>query len=342
MSLVANAPAPQPPPAPDYDKPGSWAATAVSEGAAARVAPGARPRSPRLNADVFYIYPTTDRSTSRWNTPVEDQAINAWTDGSVVARQASAFNACCRVFVPRYRQATAGTGKAGPGVRETAMALAYDDVRRAFRYYLDHDNRGRPFILVGHSQGAAHLQRLLAEEVGGKPLARQMVAAYVVGIAYPASAVGGPGSTLTICSRPDSVQCVVHWSSVLPSADIERVRSTSEAYNRTQLPAGQSPGVLCVNPLTFDVSKPVAAKNSAKGAVPGAPDATGLRALVRKAVAARCDRGVLVVEPDSSLDLQPLAGGSMHYHDLGMFYEDVRENALTRAKAWHAAHRTSH
>lgn len=252
---------------------------------------------------------------------------------------AAAFNACCRIFAPRYRQATAGTSKAGAAMRDNAMALAYDDVRRAFRYYLDHWNHGRPIILVGHSQGAAHLERLLAEEIDGRPLAGQLVAAYVVGITYPVAAVGGRGSTLPICANPDSVQCVVHWGSVLSSSDIAKMRNGSEAHNRARLPAGTSGEVLCINPLTFDTGQPTATVDRAKGAVPGAPDDTRPQRLIRGAVSARCDRGVLVVEPQAKLDLEPLPGGNMHYHDIGLFYEDVRENALARVKAWQAAHR---
>lgn len=54
--------------------------------------------------------------------------------------------------------------------------LAYTDVLAAFRNYLANDNQGRGFVLVGHSQGAFHLSRLVKEEIDGKPLASQMVA----------------------------------------------------------------------------------------------------------------------------------------------------------------------
>lgn len=339
LTLGANVPPQTVPSLQDYAEARNWAATAQLEGAAAQVAPGARPRASYRDADIFYIHPTTDKSTAQWNTDVEDAAINAWTDASVIARQAAIFNACCRVFAPRYRQATAGTSKAGGAVREDAMALAYGDVRRAFAYYLAHWNRGRPLILAGHSQGAAHLERLLSEEIDGKPLARQLVAAYVVGIAYPASAVGGAGSSLAVCAHPDSVQCVVHWSSVLPSNDVEKTRAIAVGYNRARLPNGTAPQVLCVNPMTFELAEPSASASTARGSVPGDPDATAPRALVRQAVSARCDRGVLVVQPDAKLALQPLPGGSMHYHDLGLFYEDVRENAMLRVQAWHVRHR---
>ena len=33
------------------------------------------------------------------------------------------------------------------------MTAAYEDVRDAFDYYLQHHNQGRGFLLVGHQQG---------------------------------------------------------------------------------------------------------------------------------------------------------------------------------------------
>lgn len=328
---------PTAPPAPDYARPNSWAASSKDEGVAAAVAPGSLARQ-NLPVDVFYIHPTTDRTAGRWNQPLSDKAVNDWTDGSVIARQASAFNGCCRVFAPRYRQATSASQSRGGQIRDDAFALAYGDVRRAFRYYLDHYNRGRPFIFVGHSQGAAHLERLLDEEIDGKPLSARLVAAYDVGITFPASKYDRPGATLKVCDKPDSTGCVVHWSSVLPEADLNGSVKMVQAYNRTKLPPGADPEVLCINPLTFDRSRPVASGQAAKGAVPGTPDEGAIRRIVPRAVSARCERGFLVVEPSSALGLTPLKGGSMHYHDLGLFYEDVRENAVLRARAWLAAH----
>jgi alpha-beta hydrolase superfamily lysophospholipase len=39
---------------------------------------------------------------------------------------------------------------------------AYGDVRAAWKEYLAKYNKGRPFVLVGHSQGQLMLQTLLA------------------------------------------------------------------------------------------------------------------------------------------------------------------------------------
>ena len=62
-----------------------------------------------------------------------------------------------------------------------AGEIAYDDIRRAFIYYLNNFNNGRPIIIAGHSQGAYHCKTLLKEFFDGKELQNQLVAAYLPG-----------------------------------------------------------------------------------------------------------------------------------------------------------------
>lgn len=56
------------------------------------------------------------------------------------------------------------------------------DVFAAFKYYLKHYNHGRPYILVGHSQGSDVLRYLLSDYMKTHPrVYSRMVAAYIVG-----------------------------------------------------------------------------------------------------------------------------------------------------------------
>ena len=75
-----------------------------------------------------------------------------------------------------------------------AYAFALQDVKRAFQYYIDHYNNGRPFILVGHSQGTFHLMPLLEQMIDQTPLKDRLVAAYAIGI--PACRRGSFGRSL--------------------------------------------------------------------------------------------------------------------------------------------------
>ncbi|MDE1150851.1 MAG: DUF3089 domain-containing protein [Azospirillaceae bacterium] len=319
--------------APDYSLATSWAAGPFGPGASAAVPKGASAAARNPPADVFFIHPTTYKSTTRWNQGVADGETNAWTDVSTIARQASVFNACCRVFAPRYRQASFMNDKQNG--REKALLLAYTDIERAFDYYLQHENHGRPFILAGHSQGGWLVAQLLEKRIDGTPLARQLVAAYSIGMNVAEGEFGLRYKHLSVCDTPTQTGCVLQWNAVLPSADLNAAIARSEKSFTDKY--GDVPGAtgVCVNPLTFDRTRPAAPESASKGAVPGEPGAGGLNPIVRGAVAAKCEQGFLVVQPRAELDLKPLPGtGVMHYHDYGLFYEDVRENAKVRVAAF--------
>ena len=149
---------------PKYEDDASWSAL-PGRGDTADQAPTGSPAIDQRTApvDVFYIHPTTYRGNGDfWNQPLDDAKTNDWTDESVVARQAAVFNACCRVFAPRYRQVASAGVYAPPAMKAAdAYEFAWGDVRSAFLHYMKHWNKGRPFIIAGHSQGAAHTERWL-------------------------------------------------------------------------------------------------------------------------------------------------------------------------------------
>lgn len=323
-----------PPPAPDYDDPASWASTPRQPGASALV-PGAQfaDRTERQSADIFYIHPTTLRSATRWNQAVDDEATNAWTDNSVIARQASIFNQCCRIFAPRYRQASTLAFVAMEGDGADAYALAYRDIERAFDHYMTHENQGRAFVLVGHSQGALHVRRLLTQRIAGRPVAARMVVAYAIGLGLSVGEFDRDLKPVAACDRADQTGCVLAWNARLVGSDVSGfVARTKRAYSAVH-DAG-NPTLLCINPLTFDRNVPNAPRGRSRGALPGAVRAGALPALVPDAVAARCEGGVLMVDPDPALEMPPLPGGNMHYHDMTLFYDDIRVDVARRINAF--------
>ena len=138
-----------------------------------------------LKADVFYIYPTllTDNKNDSWNSDIKDPNQNNVVRNIAIRYQASAWANAGRIYSPLYRQVhyrsfyepyTSNGGK-------NAGEIAYDDIRRAFIFYLEKFNQGRPIIIAGHSQGAYHCKTLLKEFFDGKELQNQLVAAYIPG-----------------------------------------------------------------------------------------------------------------------------------------------------------------
>jgi len=70
-------------------------------------------------------------------------------------------------FAPFYRQLTMNAYIFGPRQVGQLMQIPVSDITRAFNHYMEHYNHGRPFMLLGHSQGSAVLLELL--KYGMKP-----------------------------------------------------------------------------------------------------------------------------------------------------------------------------
>jgi hypothetical protein len=318
--------------APDYADAASWAVL-PGQPDLSRETPGGGTASIKSTpVDVFYIQPTTFVSTGTWNQKIDDWETNAWTDVSVVARQASIFNGCCRIFVPRYRQASTGSIIAKGSSGRQAYDLAYEDVKRAFDYYLAHYNHGRPFILAGHSQGAYHIYRLIEEEIDGKPLQKQMVAAYPIGVATYVGAFGRTYKSVKPCLKPLQTGCIVSWNSFMSDADPSIFIEVSEDIYVKRYGDTTGKQMLCINPLTFDADRPAAAATLDAGALAWPPLVGPLPALIPHAVSATCQNGVLMVTPSPDVNFKPfvLPGGSLHMQDTDLFYQAVRDNAAAR------------
>lgn len=168
--------------------------------------------NPQAPVDCFYVYPTVSTDAGMNSDMTADPA-----ERNVVHQQFARFASRCRTFAPMYRQVTlAGLRQrlAGGGV-SFDHGVHYTDVRDAWRAYLQRDNQGRGFILIGHSQGAYILTELLRQEIDGKPIQRQLVAAYILGATFPVakgSDAGGALKSIPLCRKPGQVGCVVNFS----------------------------------------------------------------------------------------------------------------------------------
>ncbi|HLI65066.1 MAG TPA: DUF3089 domain-containing protein [Caulobacteraceae bacterium] len=322
------------PPAPDYANPNAWAAWPGRPSNADAAPDGvARIDPARAKVDVFFIHPTTYLASEKWNAAY-DEAGRATTgvDNGVLANQASAFNGCCRIYAPRYRQAALAAFTQSAADREPAIDLAYQDVARAFEFYIAHENKGRPFIIASHSQGSLHALRLLQQKIVGTPLARRLVAAYVIGGFTP---VEIERAGLPICRSATQTRCIITWNSVTERGIAARRRDTALMWldGRYQAPAGHD--IVCVNPLTWqaDAAAPASAN---LGALSIARPGEGK--LVPGLTGAACNQGMLVVDVPASERLRfidPLSiVGIYHDLDYNLYYLNIRKNAAERVDAF--------
>ena len=176
--------------------------------------PGIAPIAKNARVDCFAVYPTVSRDRGLNS----DLAPGDGEERALVASQFARFSGACRVFAPVYRSMTLAAityAATGGDVTDPAM-LAYGDVRDAFRHYMARHNKGRPFVLIGHSQGSLMLQQLIAREIEGKPAARQMKLAIIPGynlLVPQGKRVGGTLKSTPLCASPQETGCVLSWVS---------------------------------------------------------------------------------------------------------------------------------
>lgn len=134
-------------------------------------------------ADVFYVYPTVSTisfvdNDSSWFADISLPEVREEANGN------QRFNKMLygeyNFYAPYYRQMIFEAYSQPTPFLDSLAQIAAKDVDDAFQYYMAHYNHGRPFFLMGHSQGSQLLIELLKR--GMTEEQRQlMVAAYCFG-----------------------------------------------------------------------------------------------------------------------------------------------------------------
>jgi hypothetical protein len=240
-------------PAPDYAKEANWLCLPGRDDACAKPLPTAELKPDgygptrlvqaalRPPIDCFYVYPTVSRD------PGDNSDLVAGPEERATAAvQFARYGTVCRTFAPMYRQATlTALRKAMAGAPiARSFERAYADVIAAWRYYLAHYNQGRPFVLIGHSQGSIMIERLIASEIENSPAASRMLSAVIAGfnVEVPeGKLVGGTFKKTRLCSHVGETGCVLTWVSF---------RAASPPPERSAFGRAATPGMTvgCTNP----------------------------------------------------------------------------------------------
>jgi len=296
--------------APDYSVASSWAIT-----------PSTYPNNLKhwqttttnLKADVFYIYPTlnVEKKDLRWNMPITDKVQYDKIVNKAVYFQASAFINAGQLYVPIYRQAHLRSYSRYNSGGKQALNLAYADVKKAFKYYLKNYNNGRPIIIASHSQGTTHAIRLLKEFFDGKALQKQLIAAYLPGIAIRP----GTFKQLKFMTKPNETSGFVTWNT----------------YKKNYYPKTFNKwfkGAYVSNPITWDKQT-----TSKRADHKGFLFSNGK--MYTKALQVYVKDGILWTSlPHFPYRLFVLGKKRYHAGDINLFWEDIRENAVLRVKAY--------
>jgi hypothetical protein len=316
---------------PDYRQAASWVARPGLPDDPSGWLPDGTDRDVPGKAAIFYIHPTTYLERDRWNGPIDANGDVAFRTRLFVQSQASAFNGAGEVWAPHYRQAAFGAFLLDNADARKALDLAYGDVSSAFDEFL-REAGNRPIILAGHSQGALQLARLIREKIAGKPIAKRIVAAYVVG--WPISTAADlPGLALPACDAPDQTGCVLSWLSFAEPANPELVLNSYENSAGFAGEKRKREDVLCVNPITGTKDGTAPPEDNPGTLV---PSADLLSAVLQPAtVGAHCDKGLLVLGGKvPPLGPYVLPGNNYHVYDYALFWGAIRQDAERRLAAW--------
>lgn len=238
----------------------------------ATVATPARKPSAQRPVDCFYVYPTVSNQLTPNATKAKDPEIR-----SIAKYQAAGFSQLCRMYVPVYRQVP--LSGIFTGVLFNAPKIAYGDVRAAWQSYLATYNKGRPVILLGHSQGTLMLRKLIREEVETRPAVRaRLVGGFLMGgnvTVKKGSTTGGDFSKVPICTRKGQYGCVVAYStfSTDPVLGLSFFGNSSFDLTRVLLPSpsgGAGYEVACTDPAKLTGSTaPVGVRVPSEPFAPG-------------------------------------------------------------------------
>lgn len=277
-------------------------------------------------ADVFFICPTVyggDENT--FNMSLDDEDTKKSFLGAINMEK-GIYDEECRFFAPYYRQAALNVYEMESADREKYLEIAYEDVKRAFEYYMEYYNDGHPIVLAGFSQGADLSIRLLKDCFADEDTNELLVACYAIGWSI----------------TEEEIQEFSHLRFAEGETDVGVIVSfNSEAENITDspmIPMGTK--TLAINPLNWKTDGTVADKSQNDGAcftdysgsiVKEIPQLTG--AYIDE------NRGALKVTDVTAEDypavLSIFEDGIYHLYDYQFFYRNLQENVAVRVNEYH-------
>ncbi len=301
---------------PNYSDLFYWAAHPQKKDPSDSVPKALQHEKQEILADVFFLHPTTLTSKKLahvHNASLLDDSLNLKTDYSSILYQATAFNKYGQVYAPRYRQAHINNYYVGDrATTQQYFDLAYQDVKKAFEYYLQHHNNGKPIIIASHSQGTEHAARLLLEYFENKPLQKQLVAAYLIGMPIKENLF----SNIPACETPQQTGCICSWR-------------TMKSYHENNFMKKENFKSIVTNPITFTRERGLIGRSKHKGSL-----LQNFNVIVPHVTGAEVGDKVLFTPKLHFKGSIFFTRKDYHVGDINLFYMNIRENASERIKSF--------
>jgi pimeloyl-ACP methyl ester carboxylesterase len=304
------------PPTPDYSKETSWLA---------------KPSDPEQFAvDIVWLYPTVLAGESEWLMDIANRKLIDAAELTVKV-DARAFSIQANLYSPLYRQMNfEGFFLHDRKDRDTLISYGVEDVRRALEYYIEHYNRGRPFILAGHSQGSYLLTELMLKYWGKTGYEDQLIAGYVVGWSITEDDLK-ENPNIKICSHAKQIGCFITYNTVAPG--------------KQKFSPVIFPGAVVVNPLTWTTKTTFAPAALNRGSLMVNKNEDGgftgsFQLLPGFASAQIADGGLQVVAKNPEMlvaEPKYFHKGVYHVFDYLLFSQNITMNASQRIQTFLSA-----
>ena len=297
------------------------------------------PDNPKAPVDVFYIVPTAYHPANPDAAPdlceMDDAAVRKRA-GEHIAHKGSCFITVGNYYAPMYRQSKVKTLISDdPKDRQTVLNGSFACVTAAFETYMRLYNHGKPFILASHSQGSVMLSMLLSGVFAKrKDYLDKMIAAYAIGFGITRVFLKANPHLKFAKGRTDT-GVIISYNTEAPGVTARNIT----------LP----PDSVCINPISWNLGNVTAPKGQSLGSHIMTRDANGnvseIKDIPHYADATIDEkRGVVVCSTvDPSLFAIPeepgfFPPGVMHNGDLGLYYYDLKQNAIDRIEAFFKTH----
>jgi hypothetical protein len=297
------------PPEPDYNDPIYWFLNPEEQ--------------TTLAVDIFYVYPTLGFGTDSVNPAFLADITRQEERDAAFSNQRFNHQVYAgdeyNFFAPFYRQRTMNALTEGSENADQIMEVPVSDIAAAFHHYMTHYNGGRPFILLGHSQGSAVLLELLKYYMSQEQY-EQMIAAYLIGWqitgeeleAFPDRLIPARGSTDT--------GVIIMYNS------LTTLEARSPQIDRS---------VICINPLNWKTDSTMATREEHLGIVRFNRETRQYDTIPRFTGAYIQDHYLICTDVDPAVvfneelkDLFPY--GNLHFMDSWLYALNLKANMAER------------
>ena len=286
------------------------------------------------DVDTFYIYSTIFMGANEGDPDYATLDNAEMLDGIKIehAIKSSVFEESTNLFIPLYRQSSmkhAAEVFLKDGTIEAALTgTPYTDITAALDYYFENYNNGRPFVIAGHSQGAAILRLVLKNYFKEHPdYYQRMVAAYAIGYSITSDDLAA-NPHMKFATGESDTGVIISWNTEGPKNVEEKAKNVVVL-----------PGAMSINPLNWKLDETYAPASENLGSLVLNKETNeyeikdiGVDAQIN------LERGVIVTTTKAPVTNMPEFFGpaSFHEDDYPFFYNNIKDNVAKRIAAYKA------